>query len=54
MAGGYKSSSPWKNINRTVHSTDTTTNLGDQLTRGADYVNGAFTVSYTHLRDHET
>lgn len=42
MAGGYKSSSPWKNINRTVHSTDTTTNLGDQLTRGADYVNGAF------------
>tara|TARA_Y100000310_G_scaffold341824_1_gene442313 strand:+ start:756 stop:4397 length:3642 start_codon:yes stop_codon:yes gene_type:complete len=42
MLGGYKDSTPWKNVNLTMHSTDTTTNLGDQLTRAADYVNGAF------------
>lgn len=42
MMGGYKSSSPWKNINRTVHSTDITTNLGDQLDRGASYVDGGY------------
>ena len=41
-SGGYKSSSPWKNTNRTVHSTDITTNLGDQLDYGASYVMGGY------------
>jgi hypothetical protein len=36
--GGYKDASPWKNVNRMVHSTDVCTNLGDQL---------AFTASYS-------
>ena len=40
--GGYKNSSPWKNINRTAHTTDTTTNLGDQLDYGASYVDGGY------------
>jgi hypothetical protein len=38
MAGGYKNASPWKNLNRTVHSTDITTNLGDQIDYGGAYV----------------
>ena len=42
MLGGYKDSSPWKNVNLTIHATDTTTNLNDHLTRAGDYVNGAF------------
>ena len=29
VGGGYKSGAPWRNVNRTVHSTDTSTNLGD-------------------------
>lgn len=40
VSGGYKDSSPWKNTNRTVHSTDTTSNLGDRLDYGAAYVDG--------------
>lgn len=42
MSGGYKSSSPWKNSNRTVHSTDITTNLGDRLDYGGSYASGGF------------
>ena len=42
MMGGYKNASPWKNVNRTVHNTDTTTNLGDQLDYGAAYVDGGY------------
>lgn len=37
VSGGYKNSSPWRNVNRTVHATDTTTNLGDLLDRNAAY-----------------
>ena len=42
MLGGYQSSSPWKNVNLTVHATDTTIDLGDHMTRGCDYVDGGF------------
>lgn len=41
-SGGYKSSSPWKNTNRTVHATDVSTNLGDRLDYGGSYVNGGY------------
>lgn len=41
-AGGYKDGTPWKNVNRTVHSTDITTNLGDLLTYAASYKTGGF------------
>ena len=33
VGGGYQNGSPWRNVNRTVHSTDTSTNLGDTLDR---------------------
>jgi hypothetical protein len=42
LLGGYKDSSPWKNVNRTVHSTDITTNLGDMLDYGASYAYGGY------------
>jgi len=39
--GGYKNSSVWQNVNRTVASTDTTTNLGNLLSIGFNYKGGA-------------
>jgi hypothetical protein len=42
MMCGYQSSSPWRNTNRTIHSTDTTTNLGDMMDNGASYIDGGF------------
>jgi len=42
LSGGYKNASPWKNTNRTVHTTDITTNLGDRLDYGGSYVNGGY------------
>jgi hypothetical protein len=34
---GYKSGTPWKNVNRTDHINDTTTNLGDRFDRSQGY-----------------
>ena len=45
--GGYKSSSPWKNVNRTTHNNDTSTNLGDIMSKNAAYVDGG--SSDTHF-----
>ncbi len=42
IAGGYYSTSPWKNVNKTIHSTDVTTNLGDMLDYGGSYVVGGY------------
>lgn len=42
VGGGYQNSSPWRNVNRTVHSTDTTTNLGDKLDRSGAYMSGSW------------
>jgi hypothetical protein len=42
MNGGYKNSSPWRNVNKTIHSTDMTTNLGDKLVYNSSYVGGGF------------
>jgi len=41
LAGGYKSSSPWKNVHKTVNSTDQTTHLGELLDYPASYTSGA-------------
>ena len=41
VLGGYKDTSPWKNVNRMVHATDICTNLGDQLAYSASYIQGA-------------
>ena len=40
VMGGYKDSSPWKNVNRMVHATDVMTNLGDLLTYAGAYTSG--------------
>lgn len=44
---GYKNSSPWRNCNRTIHATDTTTNLGDLFDYAASYINGGWS-DYNH------
>ena len=41
VLAGYKDSSPWRNVNRMVHSTDVMTNLGDQIDTAGAYVSGA-------------
>ena len=42
MMGGYKDAIAWTNVNRTINSTDTTTNLGDgSLDRSFNYKGGA-------------
>ena len=40
VSGGYQNSSPWRNVNRTVHYTDVTTNLGDIMDTSAAYIDG--------------
>lgn len=49
VACGYKNSSPWRNINRTQHSTDTSTNLGDQIASAAAYCDGGFSDYYFYI-----
>lgn len=46
---GYQSGSPWRNTNRTLHSTDTTTNLGDMMDYNASYIDGGFSDYYTYV-----
>lgn len=41
MAGGYKSSSPWKNVHKAVHATDQTSHIGELLDYPANYTSGA-------------
>ena len=47
VSGGYKSGSPWSNVNKTIHATDITSNLGDILTAAASYKTGGFS-DYNH------
>jgi len=49
MSGGYKNSSPWRNVNKTIHSTDMTTNLGDKLVYNSSYVSGGFSDYRTYI-----
>jgi hypothetical protein len=41
LAGGYKDSSPWKNVHRTVNATDQTSHIGELLDYPASYTSGA-------------
>ena len=41
LAGGYKSSSPWKNVHKSVHATDQTSHVGELLDYPASYTSGA-------------
>jgi hypothetical protein len=41
LAGGYKDSSPWKNVHKTVNATDQTSHIGELLDYPASYTSGA-------------
>ena len=45
LAGGYKSSSPWKNVHKTVNSTDQTNHIGELLDYPMSYSSGACSKS---------
>tara|TARA_B100001113_G_C21012492_1_gene579945 strand:- start:50 stop:1045 length:996 start_codon:yes stop_codon:yes gene_type:complete len=47
VGGGYKDSSPWRNVNRTQHSNDSTTDLGDKMGWNGSYIDGGH--SDTHF-----
>ena len=49
VAGGYQNSSPWRNINITTHSNDTTTNLGDVISQAAAYCDGSWGDYYAYV-----
>ncbi len=49
VSGGYQNSSPWKNVNRTVHYTDVTVNLGDIMDYAASYIDGSYSDYYQYL-----
>jgi len=40
VAGGYKSSAPWKNVNKMNHATDVMSNLGDLMQYASAYTSG--------------
>lgn len=41
LAGGYKDSSPWRNVHKTTNSTHQTTHVGELLDYPANYTSGA-------------
>lgn len=45
MCGGYQNSVLWNNVNRTTHSNDTTTNLGDGFIQNFHYKSGVCSTS---------
>lgn len=45
MAGGYQNSQLWNNVNRCIHATDTTSNLGDSYVQNFHYKSGACSTS---------
>ena len=49
MSGGYKNSSPWRNVNKTIHATDLTSNLGDKLVYNSSYIGGGFSDFNTYI-----
>lgn len=49
VSAGYRNSSPWRNVNRTVHTTDVSTNLGDILDYTSSYINGSWSDYYHYV-----
>lgn len=41
LAGGYKNSSPWRNVHKTTNATDQTTHIGELLDYPVSYTSGA-------------
>ena len=48
-SAGYKNGTPWRNVNKTQHTTDVTTNLGDMLDYSASYIGGGFSDYYHYV-----
>lgn len=46
---GYRSSTSWKNVNRTDHASDTTYDLGDQITTSDAYTAGSSNGTYAYV-----
>lgn len=46
---GYKDASPWKNVHRTIVSTDQTTNLGTLMQYGGSYVSGGCSLNIFYI-----
>jgi len=49
VACGYKDSSPWKNVHKTVSSTDQTTNLGTLMQYAAGYCSGGCSLNVFYI-----
>ena len=49
MVGGYKGSNAWRSVNKTWHASDTTIYCGEQIARGASYVDGVFGDYYGYV-----
>lgn len=49
VSAGYKGGTPWRNVNKTQHTTDVTTNLGDMLDYNASYIGGGFSDYYHYV-----
>jgi hypothetical protein len=49
VSNGYIGGTPWKNVNRTVHTTDTTTNLGDMHNNTGSYIDGGWSEYYHYV-----
>jgi len=49
VMGGYKSASPWRNVNKMNHATDIMFNLGDLLSHSAAYTSGACNLTRGYL-----
>jgi len=46
---GYKNSSPWKNVHKTIVSTDQTTNIGTLMQYAAAYTSGACSLNIFYM-----
>lgn len=46
---GYKNSTSWKNVNRTDHASDTTYDLGDQISTSDAYTAGSSNGTYAYV-----
>jgi len=49
MAGGYRASTLWNNVNRTNHATDQTTNLGDGNIQNFHYKSGPIGLDRVYI-----
>ena len=49
LGAGYKSSTPWSTVEKTAHSTETTTVVGDILDRSGAYVDGGWGDYYAYI-----